>query len=348
MFLLFSFFTIQILVYIFLNIAPFYRFFSGMVWLGGLSFLLLEGRRLKYSQRLTTLLIIVMLCITSLYIFIQSVFLDYDRPSGWFHEPSFAGLCLYSGAAGLLASLILVKIEKRLKMMAWISFFTLFIAGILTLSLHFITFIVSVSVIYFIVFFRLRSISVKKLIIAIFFAIGIFIVGTSLFLLPHFQSRVDLANPTNLSLLAWLRGLDQMMAVLSKSPLFGCGLGSTGFFPFKSEYSDILESIGLGDLCLTDAFSLAFRLIIEIGLVFFSFFLLYLYKKLKKFKNYISDSEKISAKLSFPIVFNFVFAISIVFGCFLKEPLYPQSFLYLSVFLLSSVPLIVKNNSIKN
>lgn len=272
------FFSIQFLVYIFLNIAPFYRFFSGMVWLGGLLFLLLEGRRIKYSQSLTASLIIIILSITSVYIFIQSFVLNYERPSGWFHEPSFAGLCLYSGAAGLLVSLILVKMTSRLKKIAWLSFLTLFIAAIFTLSLHFITFIVSVSLIYFIVFFLVGAFSFKKMLVAIFFAICIIIVGSSLFLLPHFQSRVDLANPTNLSLLAWLRGLDQMMAVLSKSPLFGCGLGSTGFFPFQSEYSEILESIGLGDLCLTDAFSLAFRLVIEIGLVFFLFFLFFLLK----------------------------------------------------------------------
>jgi hypothetical protein len=337
-----SFYVIQIFVYFILNVAPFYRFFSGSVWLGGLLFILLEGRRLKYSQWETTKLIILMLCLTSGYIFFQSFILGYDRPSGWFHEPSFAGLCLYSGAAGLLVSLILVDLNKKFKTLILICFIIFFISGILTLSLHFITFAVSVSLIYFLIFFSIRLFSFNKILIGIFFVVVIVVVANLLFALPHFQSRTDLANPTNLSLLAWLRGLDQMLASISISPLFGCGLGSTGFFAFKSQYSDILESLGFWDLCLTDAFSLAFRLIIEIGIVFFLLFLVFLYKKLRVFKKYILVSQKLSIKLSFPVVFNFVFAISIVLGCFLKEPLYPQSFLYLSIFLLSSIPLVVQ------
>ena len=333
-----SFYVVQIFVYFILNIAPFYRFFSGSVWLGGLLFILLEGRRLKYSQLATTKLIILMLCLTSGYIFFESFILGYDRPSGWFHEPSFAGLCLYSGAAGSLASLILADLDKKLKTLTLICF----ISGILTLSLHFITFVVSVSLIYFLIFFSIRLFSFKKMLIGIFFVVVIVLVGSLLFALPHFQSRTNLENPTNLSLLAWLRGLDQMLASISISPLFGCGLGSTGFFAFKSQYSDILESLGFWDLCLTDAFSLAFRLIIEIGLVFFLLFLVFLYKKLREFKNYILGSQKLSIKPSFPVVFNFVFTISIVLGCFLKEPLYPQSFMYLSIFLLSSAPLVVQ------
>jgi hypothetical protein len=337
------FFSTQILTFTLINAAPYYRFISGMVWLGGLLLLLIGGKHIKYNQDKITKSIIIVLFISGLYIIFQSFFLQIDRPQAWFYEPSFAGLCLYSAASGILLSLIFVKFEKKPKYLLIIIFSILFCAAVLTFSMHFLTFVVSIALFFLLLITILLSVDFTKVIIFLFFGLLIFIIGSNLFLTSHFQSRTDISDPTNLSLLAWLQGLDQMKASVIQSPIVGFGLGSTGYVNFKSDYADILQSIGKGDLTLNDAFSLSFRLIIEIGLPFFIIFLVYLKKKMLDFKIYFILCKKHNDNLSFSVVFNFVFSITIILGCFLKEPLYPNSFLYLSIFLLASTPLFMKN-----
>ena len=338
------FFSTQILIYVLINTAPYYRFISGMVWLGGLLLLLIGGKNIAYNHQKITKTIIIVLCISALYIIFQSLVLQIDRPQAWFYEPSFAGLCLYSAASAILISLILVKFNKFYKYLLILTFIILITAAVITFSMHFLTFVVSIGLFFLLLFSLLISVDFSKILMFLIFGILIFILGANLFLSSHFQSRTDLSDPTNLSLLAWLQGFDQMKSSVIQSPLFGFGLGSTGYIVFKSNYADILQSVGKGDLTLNDAFSLSFRLIIEIGLFFFILILIYLKKKMFDFKKYFSKCKKHKRNLSFPIVFNFVFSISIILGCFLKESLYPQSFLYLSIFLLASTPLNTKEN----
>ena len=82
----------------------------------------------------------------------------------------------------------------------------------------------------------------------------------------HFDQRTDIYNPekSSLSLLAWLMGFDQILSSIDKNIFFGLGLGSTGEFNFDSKHKDILNVLGAGDLTLKDAYSLFFRLVIEI------------------------------------------------------------------------------------
>ena len=337
------FFSTQILTFTLINSAPYYRFISGMVWLGGLLLLLIGGKHIKYNQQKITKSIIVVLFISGIYIIFQSLFLQIERPQAWFYEPSFAGLCLYSAASGILLSLIFVKFDKKYKYILTTIFSILIYAAVLTFSMHFLTFVVSIALFFLLLITVLLSVDFTKFIIFVIFGLIIFIIGSSLFLTSHFQSRTDISDPTNLSLLAWLQGFDQMKASVIQSPIVGFGLGSTGYVNFKSDYADMLQSIGKGDLTLNDAFSLSFRLIIEIGLPFFIIFLVFLKKKMSDFKHYFILCKKRNTNLSFSVVFNFVFSITIILGCFLKEPLYPNSFLYLSIFLLASTPLFTKD-----
>lgn len=335
-----TFLFIQVLVFAIFDIAPYYRLISGLVWLGGLLLLALNGHRIKYSQMTIFYSIVSILCMTSLYIFFQFFFLDQLRPAGWFREPSFAGLSLYSAAAGLFISFFLVKLPPGIYRLLIVIALVFFCAAILTLSLHFITFLITILLIMLILIFRrMFSFNLRRILIITILGILLCLVASNLFMSEHFASRLDIGNPTNLSLLSWLRGFDQMVAAVKISPIFGCGLGSTGFFEFNSAHSDTLEMVGLGILNLTDAFSLAFRLIIEVGLPFFILFIYFFLQKLNTFKGYIRDIKFVPTSISLPIVFNFVFSISVILGCLLKEPLYPQSYLYLSVFLLSSIPL---------
>ena len=342
------FFSIQILSFILINTAPYYRFISGMVWLGGLLLLIVGAKNIRYNQQIIAKSIISVLCISAIYIVFESLILQIDRPQAWFYEPSFAGLCLYSAAAAMLISIILIKTKKFNKYQLICIFLLLISAAVITFSMHFLTFVVSIGLFFLLLFTMLVSIDFTKIIFFLFFGLLIFLLGANLFLSSHFQSRTDLADPTNLSLLAWLQGFDQMRASVIQSPILGFGLGSTGYVTFKSDYADLLQSVGKGDLTLNDAFSLTFRLIIEIGLPFFLIFLVFLKNKMFDFKQYFTFCKKHKVDLSFSVVFNFVFAITIILGCFLKESLYPQSFLYLSIFLISSIPLSIKDQIKEN
>jgi len=327
------------------EVAPYYRVFSGVVWLGGLVYFLLEGKRVAYSQDVVFKLLVLVLGISALYIWLQFAALGYERPSAWFHEPSFAGLCLYSAAAGLLVSLVLVRCTPRLQVLLVGVFLVLFSAAVLTFSMHIVTFLITLGVIgVFLWVPRILSFSSVRFRLRTPVVIGVFgvfliVVARQLLQMEHFIRRIEFANPSNYSLLSWLRGLDQMIAAMRASFLFGMGLGSVGFFDFQSRYSDILAMLGKPELNLTDAYSLAFRLVIEIGLPMFVAFLFYLAARMRAFARYAQSPPQTDGVARVAVVFNFVFAVTVIAGCLLKEPLYPQSFLYLAVLLVASIPL---------
>jgi hypothetical protein len=342
---LLAFILLHVCLLAWFGTAPAYRLFSGVVWLGGLLFLLLEGDRMEYRQDLICKLLIGVLAASALYIFPQYFLLALERPSAWFHEPSFAGLCLYAAAAGLLMALILVRSAPRIQLLLVALFVLFFSAALLTFSMHIVTFIITVvAAVLFVYVPRMLTLRIARfgfrtfLLVVVFGALLVY-VGNQMLQMEHFVRRIDLANPTNYSLLSWLRGLDQMVAAMRTSFVFGMGLGSTGYFEFQSLYSDILTSLGKPELNLTDAYSLAFRLVIEIGLPLLLLFLLYLAARLRAFAAYVREADGTPAPMRVAVVFNFVFALGVIAGCLLKEPLYPQSFLYVAVMLVASIPL---------
>jgi hypothetical protein len=268
------FLCIQFLVLFVLQVPPIHRFFSGIVWFGGLLLVFLSGVKAKYNQKDAFNYIIITLLITSLICFFQFFLLGIDRPSAFFNEPSFAGLALFSASAGCFSILMLSKSKKRLK---FLIFFLIFlVAGLMTKSMHIITFFIVVLMIFYLkMSFKLKKISINKIIYTFVFCSVLIFCAKIIYTDQHFISRLNLFNPgDNLSLLSWLRGFDQMASSIINSPLLGNGLGSTGFIDFNSPHSDALSRFGMESLNLTDAYSLAFRLVIEIGLPFFILFLI--------------------------------------------------------------------------
>jgi len=121
------------------------------------------------------------------------------------------------------------------------------------------------------------------------------------------------------------------------SPIFGFGLGSTGYFPFNSEFTDELAIQRVYSVNLTDAYSAAFRLVVEIGFLPFLLFIFYLYHKFKLFKNYQILIKNNDEGNFHPEIFLFIFAFSLIIGFLIKEPSYARSYVYLSFLLLTSI-----------
>jgi hypothetical protein len=348
--ILLSFFLLHVVLLVWFGVAPAYRLFSGIVWLGGVMYLVLDGDRVQYSQKAASGAMLVVLGFSAILIVVQSLVLGYDRASALFWEPSFAGLCLYSAAAGILLSIILVRSRPLVQLGLLALFLLLFGGAYLTLSMHFVTFVVTVSTVLLFLWaprllrFRLKDFGFRTIAIVAVFGAALTFVAMEMLTSDHFLARIDFANPKNFSLLSWLRGFDQMRGAIDLSPVFGVGLGSTGYFPFPSAYSVILERLGKSNLNLTDAYSLGFRLIIEIGLPLVLIFLGYLVVRLRAFVQWANQSD-LPPRERIAIVFNFVWGLGVIAGCFLKEPLYSQSFLYVAAILIASVPLRVTQAS---
>lgn len=340
--LLFSIFLlIQIFVYLYFGYAPFHRLFSGLVWLGGLLLLLWSGYRIDYDRKIVMKIILGLLLLTALYIFVQGFFLGIDRPKAWFGEPSYAGLCLYSGSAGIFSILYSgIKFSKKQKRNIKILFLLFFLAGTLTFSMHIVTFIITIS------FLIISKITLRTFPIILLFSLLLTLGASYLLTIPHYFSRINLANPeSNISLLSWLEGFDQMKTAINRSPIFGFGLGSTGYFRFESLYTSELASQKIGSLNLKDAFSGFFRLVIEVGLISVLLFIWFLMKRFKIFKKIYFSSNNIVAKdIYYPQFFLFVFAFSLVIGFLLKEPSYARSYVYLAAFFIGTNTFLVSKS----
>lgn len=338
-----AFILMQIFVFAFINIAPYHRLISGIVWLGGLFLILLSAKNFNYRKDAAYKIIMYVMLLSAFYIYFQSFFLGESMPTAWFIEPSFAGLALYSAAAGSLSTIIIVKMPARTRLILGIAFLVFISAALLTFSMHFVTFLLAIILVYFLQRTKNKflSISIKRTLALLTIGSIIAFISSYLITLDHYASRLNITDPgTNLSLLSWLRGFDQMKASISNSPIFGNGLGSTGYFEFSSVYSQTLDSLNVDTINLMDAYSLAFRLVIEIGLPLFVIFMIYFVRSLNVFRRYLVTLVKVPASQSIPIVFNFVFATSVIMGALLKEPRYSNSSLYLGVFLFAStIPL---------
>ena len=206
--------------------------------------------------------------------------------------------------------------------------------------------IVTFSVIFFIIlfFFLKQNFSYKKFFISLvtlclIFFIAIFI--TNFFdiklidiFIGHFEKRVNLISidGMSLSLLAWLMGLDQALYSIKTNLFLGVGLGSTGEFLFDSLFKEKLNILGSGSLTLKDAFSLFFRLIVEIGFFLTISFVLYLIvKTFNVMRNLNSQSFK-------KYIFCFIFSLSLIIGSLLKEPNLGRSSLVVGIMLFTGIP----------
>lgn len=339
------FVILQCITAFYFNIGPDYRFVSGIIWLSSLTLIMANGQYLhQYSQKIVFQLIISLLVITSIFICIEHFFIidpnTTQRPKAAFSEPSYAGLALYAASAAIVSVIILSNNTRKL-LLIFISIFALLMAAsIFARSMHVVTFSISLGII--ILLWLSYRISFLKLITFLFIIFLTLCLGYILFSNPHYYNRINIfVDPlamTNPSLLSWLRGLDQVLEVIVNSPFFGYGIGSTGYFDFESAYGERLAYYRMYDLTLKDAFSLLWRLIIEIGLVPIFIFSLFMFYKLREFRLFLINASYNSDDFKY-IVFNFTFALALTIGCLIKEPNYARSTLFLGIFLLSTISL---------
>ena len=150
----------------------------------------------------------------------------------------------------------------------------------------------------------------------------------------HFLKRVDFFNleTGSLSLLAWIMGFDQMIKSFDHNVILGLGvgLGSTGEFFFESMAKNVLNSHGAGDLTLKDAYSLFYRLVIEIGLILTLIFIAYISIKTHHFLKTI-DKKKMES------LFCFIFSLTIIIGSLIKEPNLARSSLIVAILIFTSI-----------
>ena len=345
---------IQIITFLLIGSAPLYRFFSGLIWIGSLLLLLLNGNKNfeELDLRMIWMIIISLIVLSCIIVWFEYYFIITPekfnterllRPKATFGEPSYASLVFYSGAAAFYASLIFSREKKLLYSLLFIVFFA---SGLLTLGMHVVTFFISI-IISSVIWLSL-NITIRKLFIILFLSIISLFLFFNLMEIEHFSSRLNFSGveggSTNASLLSWLRGLDQMKQSIINSPLVGMGLGSTGKFPFESIYGEILATHGLYELTLHDAFSLAFRFIIELGLIHFLILTIFMIYKLNTFKLYLLKFNELNASNYIYTVFLLTFAISLFIGSMIKEPHYARSTLFISIFLISMLPEVNKKN----
>tara|TARA_B100001750_G_C15515508_1_gene606788 strand:- start:2580 stop:3809 length:1230 start_codon:yes stop_codon:yes gene_type:complete len=343
---MFLFIYTQFFIFAINGTTPFYRTFSGMVWAGGLLLLILTRDRIYYNPSSVYKTLLIVLLLTTVLMFYQFFILGDVRPRATFDEPSKAALVLFSGAVSLVGIIYLYNLKIGHSINLFIAFTVLFIGGLITLSMHIITFFLMVLLIIFLKPpLTLSRINKRQLFL---FSIVTVSLLYSINLLFNFSNtspesiltKIDVFSSlnNNLSVLAWRTGFDQMIASISQSFIIGTGLGSTGFIEFQSNNLNKLLYLTPMGLNLNDAYSLSFRLIIEIGLLFFLLIIYYFMKKLYKLKKYLSIAT-LSKQYndSIPTTFIFLFSTSIIIGSFIKEPLYPASTLYLATMLFVSI-----------
>ena len=334
----------ECLVVLIFNIGPYYRFLSGILWLSALLLIITNGEKNhKYSQKIVFQIILYTLAISSIYMCIEYFFViepnTSKRPKAGFSEPSYAALALLAGAAALISMTLISRFSKKYLIINCIILILLLAASFFAKSMHFVTFAIALVII--IVLWLSYKISIIKLTVFFLIVFFIFCAGFILLSYPHYYDRVNIfvnpASMTNPSLLSWLRGLDQAIVVLKNSPLFGYGIGSTGYFDFESAYGDRLAYYRIYDLTLRDAFSLLWRLIIEIGILPIFIFSIYLLSRIREFRLFLINNH--DDKNFKYIVFNFTFALALILGCLIKEPNYARSTMFLGIFLISTVSL---------
>ena len=346
------FITYYLVIHITSYLAPMPRFLASMLWLAGLLNIIILSSDVKINQFLIFKILNILLFLICIHIWYEYFFVigpvNYNtdikaRSMSFFAEPSYAGLILYAAAVGYFFTFI-INLKKKVYLFLFLLNFS---SAYITLSLHIVTFFITsfFFIILFLIAFKKKIFSKFDLKLYFYFFVGLCLLGYFIIFQiilgeygDHFISRLKILNPeqiTNVSLLSWLRGMDQAIASLHKSHyLFGTGLGSTGEFEFHSEYGKRLKSYGLATLTLKDSYSLFFRLIIEIGLLAVVIFLIYFLIKIISFYNFIN--KKSLSKKDY-LIFNFLFGATILIGSMIKEPNFSRSSLYISLFLLSSI-----------
>jgi len=322
---------IQITIFSVVNVAPPQRLLSGLVWFGGLVLIFLTKNKIHYSRSIVTIIILITLGISSVSC-LHSVFEDgiYSRPHAWFDEPSYAGLSFYAAAAGIFAVIYVLRLKLKFQILGLLLLSLYFVTAIATFSMHIISFLITLLLVILMRFQWRRLPAVTLLILLCTYSIA------STLNLDHYFRRLNFGeDASSLSTLSWLRGVDQAVQSVNLSPVFGLGLGSTGYFQFDSVYSDTLSLFGHPNLNLTDAYSFFLRITIELGFPFAVALVLYICMLVLNLKKLIGDLSEHQSTLEYAcFIFTSVFSLVLVIGILIKEPSYSRSFVYVAFLLL--------------
>ena len=299
------------------NRVPFYRFLSSATWISSFILIYAYGEKLNIKTNKVFNALFWVAQITGGLVLIQYFILSDERPSGFFGEPSTAGLIfLATSTAFIFKTKYAATKHIKIKSVVYAIYF--FGLSNISTSAHLLTFLLS-SLIFFLVYDK-GLFSIKNIVILILF---ISIGGLAVLNSEHLLSRLDMDTESNLSQLAWLGGYDQMIGSLKLNPIFGQGLGGTGLFNFDSDALYELADKGASNLGLLDAYSGFFRLVIEMGalpvLIIFSA----MANKLLKFRTYINSYNK--KYIDDNIVFILVFTQTVLIGVLLKESVWSRS-----------------------
>ena len=308
------------------------RFSSALIWICSYIIIFIRRRDIylptKYVYGVTLFVTTALFLMIIFQLFVEGI----PRPEGFMAEPSPAGLVLLATATGL----ILASRKTSGGFEKFVMLLTALVFGYISFllrSTHIISFAFSLLVL---VAFS-RAFDVRVTVIGVFIFVFIFMVVLQD---EHFQERLDLGSAnSNLSVLSWLQGFDQMMESIRSFPVLGAGLGSTGFFHFDSYNSIVLFELGIGDLNRYDAYSGLFRMVIELGPLFAGLFLFSVVRRLiELWRNTGSGVLPVCNDAKYQI-FLFAFAFTLIVGIMLKEPTWSRSQVAVAVLLFYAVPL---------
>jgi len=295
-----------------------HRYISAIGWLSLMYFLITGELKYTIKQKNIYRIIIFSSFIQAFYILFQFYFLDIIRPKGLFSEPSSAGLMLFATCFAYLASSLLKNHKYSILFLIFV-----LLGGFLTRSIHVFT-----NLIFFILILIYLRKHIGFKINKIFIIVLITLIST-IFILnnQYILSRITFEE-LNLSQIIWIRGFEQALVSIKKSYIFGLGVGSTGLFEFETIFFDKLQNMKMYELNIFDSYSLFNRLIIELGFLITFIFLIYFWKRFKiNFNiNKIDENSRYH-------YFNKIFSFFLILGCLIKEPLYANSLLLVSLFL---------------
>lgn len=332
-------FRLFLLVYIaaetimfFAGPAPVSRFAAAFVWLTSIFLVFGSRDHVPIDARAAFRVVLAGIAALTVAILYQYVFEGNDRPAGLMAEPSPAGMILLGGVAGLLISSRWAATTRQ-RMTSYLIAFGLFGLSIITKTTHIVSFAITLVMIGALS----RSLSARTIIG------GLLFLGVVYWLLtfdPHYQSRMAVSDASsNLSLLSWLQGFDQMVSSLKEYPLIGGGLGATGQFDFYSSYTPDLYRAGLGELNKQDAYSGLFRLVIELGPLLVGVIIYAIAKRLIELWKAAGEGALPVCAEARAQMFLFTFATELIVGIMLKEPTYSRSYFVVAAVLFSLVPL---------
>lgn len=314
------------------SLTPFSRFLSGIVWFTAFILIYGRGASIYVPMRASYRIVIGVVALLAAYIMFQLLVLGIERPAGFMAEPSPAGLVMLAVAAGLVVASRKSSSATEQFMMTMAAIVLAAISYALKTT-HIISFIVAL----FLISFFSKALSVRLLLILGAVTIGFFGVAMQD---VHFRERLDIgASTSNLSLLSWLQGYDQMVESLRQFPLVGAGLGGTGYFDVQSANARALFEAGISELNRYDAYSGFFRIVIEVGpIVSLAIFYAIGHRLLSLWRATSQGLLPVSRESKYQL-FLFAFAFTLFIGIFLKEPTYSRSHVAVAVVLYFLVPL---------